>query len=176
MSPKYRCCKGLRVRAAIIDLNFSVLYGHPAGAKGRVDERGTNCIFPADGFSAAAPIPPLCEALRRPSLRDSKLHLGTGCWHVESFFRWIKQHLHIKAFYGTSENVVKTQSLGRPAGLCPGGDRQKATGAGTKSLQNSANSQRDSFRKKTDIRGVFQLQRWFPNAGALYSLSLFALR
>ena len=24
-------------------------------------------------------------------------------------FRWIKQHLHIKAFYGTSENAVKTQ-------------------------------------------------------------------
>ncbi len=25
------------------------------------------------------------------------------------FFRWIKQHLHIKAFYGTSESAVKTQ-------------------------------------------------------------------
>ncbi len=30
-------------------------------------------------------------------------------WQVELFFRWIKQHLHIKAFYGTSENAVKTQ-------------------------------------------------------------------
>jgi hypothetical protein len=30
-------------------------------------------------------------------------------WRVELFFRWIKQHLHIKAFYGTSENAVKTQ-------------------------------------------------------------------
>jgi len=30
-------------------------------------------------------------------------------WHVELFFKWIKQHLHIKAFYGTSENAVKTQ-------------------------------------------------------------------
>jgi hypothetical protein len=30
-------------------------------------------------------------------------------WKVELFFRWIKQHLHIKAFYGTSENAVKTQ-------------------------------------------------------------------
>jgi IS4 transposase len=28
---------------------------------------------------------------------------------VEWFFRWIKQHLHIKAFYGTYENAVKTQ-------------------------------------------------------------------
>jgi len=30
-------------------------------------------------------------------------------WQVELFFRWIKQHLRIKAFYGTSENAVKTQ-------------------------------------------------------------------
>jgi hypothetical protein len=30
-------------------------------------------------------------------------------WEVESFFRWIKQHLRIKAFFGTSENAVKTQ-------------------------------------------------------------------
>src|SRR5208337_457125 len=30
-------------------------------------------------------------------------------WRVELFFRWIKQHLRIKAFYGTSQNAVKTQ-------------------------------------------------------------------
>ncbi len=30
-------------------------------------------------------------------------------WQVELFFKWIKQHLHIKTFYGTSENAVKTQ-------------------------------------------------------------------
>jgi hypothetical protein len=30
-------------------------------------------------------------------------------WQVELFFRWIKQHLRIKAFFGTSENAVKTQ-------------------------------------------------------------------
>ena len=30
-------------------------------------------------------------------------------WHVELFFKWIKQHLRIKAFYGTSQNAVKTQ-------------------------------------------------------------------
>ena len=30
-------------------------------------------------------------------------------WKVELFFKWIKQHLPIKAFYGTSENAVKTQ-------------------------------------------------------------------
>jgi hypothetical protein len=30
-------------------------------------------------------------------------------WQVELFFKWIKQHLRIKVFYGTSENAVKTQ-------------------------------------------------------------------
>ena len=30
-------------------------------------------------------------------------------WKVELFFKWIKQHLRIKAFYGTTENAVKTQ-------------------------------------------------------------------
>ncbi len=30
-------------------------------------------------------------------------------WHAELFFKWIKQHLRIKAFYGTTENVVKAQ-------------------------------------------------------------------
>ena len=30
-------------------------------------------------------------------------------WQVELFFKWIKQHLRIKAFYSTSENAVKTQ-------------------------------------------------------------------
>jgi hypothetical protein len=30
-------------------------------------------------------------------------------WQVELFFKWIKQHLRIKAFYGTSKNAVKTQ-------------------------------------------------------------------
>lgn len=30
-------------------------------------------------------------------------------WQIELFFKWIKQHLRIKRFYGTSENAVKTQ-------------------------------------------------------------------
>ena len=31
-------------------------------------------------------------------------------WQVELFFKWIKQHLRIKSFYGTTDNAVKTQS------------------------------------------------------------------
>jgi len=30
-------------------------------------------------------------------------------WHIENFFKWIKQHLRIKSFFGTSENAVKLQ-------------------------------------------------------------------
>ena len=30
-------------------------------------------------------------------------------WKIELFFKWIKQHLKIKTFWGTSENAVKTQ-------------------------------------------------------------------
>jgi hypothetical protein len=30
-------------------------------------------------------------------------------WQIELFFKWIKQHLRIKSFYGTSDNAVRTQ-------------------------------------------------------------------
>lgn len=30
-------------------------------------------------------------------------------WQVELFFKWIKRHLRMKAFFGTSENAVQTQ-------------------------------------------------------------------
>src|SRR5207244_1328877 len=43
-----------------------------------------------------------------PALTITQLYRAR--WKVELFFRWIKQHLRIKAFYGTSENAVKTQA------------------------------------------------------------------
>ena len=36
-------------------------------------------------------------------------HLYKCRWRVELFFKWIKQYLRIKAFFGTSQNAVKTQ-------------------------------------------------------------------
>ncbi len=42
-----------------------------------------------------------------PALSIASLYKSR--WRVELFFKWIKQHLRIKAFYGTSENAVKTQ-------------------------------------------------------------------
>jgi hypothetical protein len=42
-----------------------------------------------------------------PALTIAELYRSR--WQIELFFKWIKQHLRIKAFYGTSENAVKTQ-------------------------------------------------------------------
>ena len=42
-----------------------------------------------------------------PALTLAKLYRCR--WKVELFFKWIKQHLRIKAFYGTSENAVRSQ-------------------------------------------------------------------
>jgi hypothetical protein len=42
-----------------------------------------------------------------PALTIARLYKNR--WQVELFFKWIKQHLRIKAFYGTSDNAVKTQ-------------------------------------------------------------------
>lgn len=42
-----------------------------------------------------------------PALTIARIYKSR--WQVELFFKWIKQHLRIKAFYGTSENAVKTQ-------------------------------------------------------------------
>ena len=57
-------------------------------------ETRKNLVFLSNNFS----LPPESIAL-----------LYKQRWQVELFFRWIKQHLRIKAFFGTSENAVKTQ-------------------------------------------------------------------
>jgi len=49
----------------------------------------------------------LTNNFEQPALVIAQLYKGR--WQVELFFKWIKQHLRIKAFYGTSENAVKTQ-------------------------------------------------------------------
>jgi hypothetical protein len=77
------------------------------------------------GFYAAKDYP---ETLRRIKYYDSKTNkmlifltsnfslpamtiadLYRSRWQVELFFKWIKQHLRIKSFFGTSENAVKSQ-------------------------------------------------------------------
>jgi hypothetical protein len=58
------------------------------------DESGKRVTFLTNNFALA---PGLIAQLYRQR------------WQVELFFKWIKQHLRIKAFLGTSENAVKTQ-------------------------------------------------------------------
>ncbi len=60
----------------------------------RHPETGKNLVFLTNNFE----LPPLTIA-----------DLYKSRWHVELFFKWIKQHLRIKKFYGTSENAVKVQ-------------------------------------------------------------------
>jgi len=57
-------------------------------------ETDHNLVFVTNNFT----LPPLTIA-----------RLYKCRWQVEIFFKWIKQHLRIKAFYGTSPNAVKTQ-------------------------------------------------------------------
>ena len=49
----------------------------------------------------------LTNNFAQPALTIAKLYKCR--WQVELFFKWIKQHLRIKAFFGTSENAVKSQ-------------------------------------------------------------------
>ncbi|WP_260295941.1 IS4 family transposase [Sedimenticola hydrogenitrophicus] len=49
----------------------------------------------------------LTNNLSIPALTITELYRYR--WQVELFFKWIKQHLRIKSFFGTSENAVKTQ-------------------------------------------------------------------
>lgn len=49
----------------------------------------------------------LTNNFTQPALTITRLY---HCrWQIELFFKWLKQHLRIKAFYGTSENAVRTQ-------------------------------------------------------------------
>lgn len=49
----------------------------------------------------------LTNAKHIPALQVAELY--KNCWQVELFFKWLKQHLKIKKFRGTSENAVKIQ-------------------------------------------------------------------
>lgn len=52
-------------------------------------------------------IVPITNNWSLPAITISELYRCR--WQVELFFKWIKQHLRIKAFFGTTENAVKTQ-------------------------------------------------------------------
>ncbi len=104
------------------NFSFQRLYSHP------IDKiTGLQCdqTIVLEGFYAQKDYPTQLRRIRYfDTTKDKRLIFLTNnftlpaltiaqlfrCrWHIELFFKWIKQHLRIKAFYGTSENAVKTQ-------------------------------------------------------------------
>jgi hypothetical protein len=101
---------------------FKRRYSHP------VDRTNTNILCDQTGvltvFYSSRDYPAtlrrvvvLDDAGKRVTFLTNNFALAPGLiaqlyrqrWQVELFFKWIKQHLRIKAFLGTSENAVKTQ-------------------------------------------------------------------
>ena len=86
-----RCDQTIRLKG----VKSSQLYPVPLRRISYIDaETGKRYVFLSNNFSL-------------PALTIAQLYKCR--WQVELFFKWIKQHLRIKAFYGTSENAVKTQ-------------------------------------------------------------------
>jgi hypothetical protein len=104
------------------NFRFQRRYSHPV-------DKSTGLLFDQTvvltGFRSRQQFP---EALRRIGFRDPQTgkrfvfltnnfteptltiaQLYRCRWQIELFFKWIKQHLRIKAFYGTSENAVRSQ-------------------------------------------------------------------
>ena len=61
----------------------------------------------SSNFITGTPLVFLTNNFTAPALTIAQLYQGR--WQIELFFKWIKQHLRIKAFYGTSPNAVRTQ-------------------------------------------------------------------
>ncbi len=121
-------------------------------------------------FGSASVYP---DALRRISYRDGETQkrfkfltnnftlpahtitqIYKSRWAVELFFQWIKQHLRIKAFYGTSQNAVKTPDLDRRVGLRVGCHREKTLRAGCHPVSDATGFERDPFRENAHSAGT----------------------
>ena len=88
---------GLRSDQTVALVGFRVRKAHPTLLRRvtyRDPESGRVLVFLTNNFEI--PAWSVAQIYRRR-------------WQVELFFKWIKQHLRIKAFYGTTENAVRTQ-------------------------------------------------------------------
>jgi hypothetical protein len=104
------------------NFSFQRLYSHPIE---KITGLQCDQTIVLEGFYAQKDYPTLLRRIRYfDTARDKRLIFLTNnfvlpaltitelfrCrWQIELFFKWIKQHLRIKAFYGTTENAVKTQ-------------------------------------------------------------------
>jgi hypothetical protein len=88
---------GLRFDQTVVTVGFYARRDYPDALRRigyRDPKTGKALVFLTNNFTA-------------PALTIAQLYHGR--WQIELFFKWIKQHLRIKAFYGTSPNAVRTQ-------------------------------------------------------------------
>jgi len=88
---------GLRFDQTIVLAGFYARRDYPDALRRigyRDPQTGNALVFLTNNFTASA---------------LTIVQLYHGRWQIELFFKWIKQHLRIKAFYGTSPNAVRTQ-------------------------------------------------------------------
>ncbi len=88
---------GLRFDQTVVTTGLGTQHGYPDPLRRigyRDPETGKALVFLTNNFTV-------------PALTITQLYRSR--WQIELFFKWIKQHLRIKAFYGTSPNAVRTQ-------------------------------------------------------------------
>ena len=115
-------CMAFFVMRAKGNLQFRRVYSHPADKAAGIKSDQTISLT---GFYSSKDYPDHLRRIRFFDLEKKKMLtfltndfslpaesislLYKSRWQIELFFKWIKQHLRIKAFFGTSENAVKTQ-------------------------------------------------------------------
>ena len=92
-------------------------------------------------------------------------------WQVELFFKWMKQHLRIKEFYGTSENAVKIQLYTALTAYCL-----------VALVKKTLSIQKDTYEMlriltvslfvKTDLKVLFEKQETKPRLQNVIGLNL----
>jgi hypothetical protein len=88
---------GLRFDQTVVTTGLKTQHDYPAPLRRigyRDPQTGRGLVFLTNNFTV-------------PALTITQLYRGR--WQIELFFKWLKQHLRIKAFYGTSSNAVRTQ-------------------------------------------------------------------
>jgi hypothetical protein len=86
-----------------------------------------------------------------PALTIARIYKSR--WQVELFFKWIKQHLRIKAFYGTSENAVTTQIWIAVTVYVLVAIVRKRLGLEASLVPDSTDFERDAFRENAHFTG-----------------------
>ena len=92
-------------------------------------------------------------------------------WQVELFFKWMKQHLRIKEFYGTSENAVKIQLYTALTAYCLVALVKKTLSI-QKDIYEMLRVLTVSLFVKTDLKVLFEKQETKPSLQNVTELNL----